>query len=156
MAQIDQSENTGMEDMSDWAFVELLLWMLANTYLCGLYVWLNCLWSVCLDSPGVWMQPHPPSGASKESNKILCVCVGGEHQQERFCVQFFSVVYYIYQEFHLRWIATIVSFPWSLFCPPTASRKPATSVTSLPVIRQSTAKMTCPTVSGGYMVRNVI
>lgn len=56
--------------------------------------------------------------------------------------------------YHLRWIATIAYFPSNPSLHQTACRRPATSATSLPATRLSTARMICLTAWGGYMVRN--
>lgn len=54
----------------------------------------------------------------------------------------------------LRLTATTACFPSSPSPRQTACRRPATSVTSPPVIRRSTARMICLTAWGGYTVRN--
>lgn len=58
------------------------------------------------------------------------------------------------QMYRLRLTATTACFPLSPSPRQTACRRPATSVTSPPVIRRSTARMICLTAWEGYTVRN--
>lgn len=80
---------------------------------------------------------------------IACICIV-------VCELLLWNCFCLRQMYHLKWTATTVCFPLSLSLHQTACRRLETLVTSPLVTRRWTARMTCLTAWGGFMVRSTV